>query len=140
MQSAGNHEQGGGTKAVSHHLHYRTLQCQLVPRVNAENDETHMTHTAIGHQSLEVSLGESQNCAIDDTRYPQHHGGQREIHCRFGEQRYSKSNQAISTGLKQNACQNNTASSGRLGVRIGQPGVKWKGRQFDHKRYKETEH
>ena len=78
--------------------------------------------------------------AVDDADHGQHHGHGAEVEGGVREQRHQEADQAVGADLEQQAGQDHGAGGGRLGVRVGQPGVHGERRQLHGEGGEEAQH
>jgi hypothetical protein len=66
-------EQPTGGEAVDDHLHHHALQRQLVPGVDAEQDEAEVGDAGVRDQALQVGLGERDHGPVEDADDAERH-------------------------------------------------------------------
>ena len=125
---------------MSQHRHNGTLKCLLIPGIDTERHEAHMTHTGVGYEPFDVILRKRYLSAIQDTHCRQRHSDRSKGHRSLGKQRHCKPDQTVCSRLQEHTSQYDTARGGRLTVRIRQPGMERHAGQLGRKGNKEAQH
>ncbi len=99
-----------------------------------------MAHAGVGHQPLEVGLGEGHQSAVDNTDDPQRHRHPGEVEGGVREEWDDEANESVSTGLEQQRGQYHAPCGGRLGVGVGEPVMERHGGQLHGKGGEEPKH
>ncbi len=133
-------EQSARRQTVAQHLHHHALQRQFVPREHAEHHKSHVADAGIGDQPFEILLRKRQNGAVNNSDHPERHGERRHPNSRFREKGDNKAQHPVGARLEKETGQDDTPRRRGLGVRVRQPGMKRKDRQFDGERDPKTQH
>ena len=99
-----------------------------------------MADAGIGDEAFHVVLGEGEHRAIEDADDAERHGHRREGGRRRGEKRDGETQQTVGAGLQKQAGENDAAGGRRLGMSIGQPGMKRHDGQLHGEGDEEAEH
>ena len=102
--------------------------------------KSEVAHARIGYQALHVALAEGHYPAPEDTGDSEPHRDRREGPGGFGEERDGEAEHPVAAGLEEEARQQDRAGGGRLGMRVGQPGVEAEGRELYGEAGEEAEH
>lgn len=127
-------------EAVGDHLYHGALQGQFAAGVDGDHHEAHVGDAGVGHQSLDVGLGERHDGAVDDADKTQHHGVGGKFGGRLGEQRQGEAQQAVGGGLQQDPRQVHGTRGRCLAVGIRQPAVQRYQRHLDREGDEEAQH
>ena len=127
-------EQRAGDDAVVDHLEDRAFETALVERKDPQRHKSHVADARIRDEPLDIRLRQGDVRAVHDRRYRKHQHRREEDLYGVGENRQGNSQQSVATHLQENSCQDDAPGSGRLGVRIRQPGVHGKHRHLDGER------
>jgi hypothetical protein len=137
IQNADDQEERAGRDAVIDLLQHRPGQSRRIQRENSQRAETEVADGRVSHQLLHVLLHQRNQRAVDDAderqvRSPSRapwDATRRGTH--EAKEGSEKAHESVGPHLQQNARQNDGAGGWRLHVRIRQPGVKRKHRNFD---------
>ncbi len=66
VKDADQQEEGAGAQAVVDHLQHGAADGLGGQGEDAEHDEAHVGHAGVGHQALDVLLGQRHQRAVDD--------------------------------------------------------------------------
>ena len=84
-------------------------------------------------------MPERHIAAVEDAEHRERRQVGLERPHRLGEKSQVKAHQPVTAHLEKHPSEEDGARRGRLRVRVGQPGVKGKGGEFDKERYRETQ-
>ncbi len=99
-----------------------------------------MGDAGVGHQALQVRLGEGQGRAVEDPHGPQGQGRGGEALRRLGEQRHGEADQAVAAGLQEQPGQDHAPRRRGLGVGVREPGVERHRRELHREGDEESQH
>jgi hypothetical protein len=107
--------------------------CKIEPALPAGRAETQVAHRRIGHQLLPILLHQRRQRAVHnaDNRKDRDDQDDCGVLGGVGQQRNGEAQKPVGPHLQQDAGQDDGAGGGRLGVRVGQPGVERKHRHLD---------
>ncbi len=100
-----------------------------VEGIDADEDEAQVADARIGDEPLHVALAQGHYAAPQDAGDAQPHRDRREAPRGFGEERDGEAEHPVAAGLEEEAREEDRARGGRLGMRVGQPGVEAEGRE-----------
>ena len=124
------------------HLQHRTGHALRVEHEGPERHEAHMRDRGVGHKLLQVALHRRNGRAVEDRDHREREHDREEIHLpddrerdrgadAFGEQRQREADEAVATGLQQDAREDDRTRRRRFDVGVGEPGVEREHRQLD---------
>ena len=141
IENADNQEERACRNAVVDLLQHRAAQPSGIQGENSQRAEAQVADRGICHQLLHIFLHQRNQRSVDDPddgkgNHPAPHFG---VHDDVREEWQRESDEAISSHLQQNTRQNDRAGGWRFHVRIRQPGVERKHRDFDCEGEKECQ-
>ena len=119
-------EQPAGGQPVIDHLQHAALHAQLIQGEQAQHAETEVADAGIGHQPLDVALGQGHHRAVEHAHQRDPHQPGHEQGGGLGQHRQAEPRETVSAYLQQHARQQDAARRGRLDVGQRQPGVQGK--------------
>ena len=131
-------EQPAGGNSVVQHLVNRALHPLRVEREDAEHHEAQMADRRVGDQPLQVRLHHRDQRAVDDSDHRQRQEQRRRLDRDLRKERDRETQEAVGPHLQHHAGQDHRARGGRLGMRVGQPGVHRPHRNLDREGERES--
>ena len=113
------------------HLQDAALDAQRVGREEADHDDAHMGHRAVGDQLLHVGLHQRHERGVDDGDDGEREDEGREVGRGVGQHRQREAQEAVAAELQQHARQQHRPRRRRLDVGVRQPGVEGPHRHLD---------
>ena len=110
-----------------------------IERKHSEHDHGHVADARVGDEPLPVLLRHGAQRAVDDADNRQRHHHRHEVTRRIRKNWKREADEPVRAHLQKNRGQNHGAGCRRIGMRIGQPGVKWEHRHFDGEAEEECE-
>ena len=143
VNHADHEEHASRADAVGQHLEHRAVHSHLpiadvevvaghcAPHADAQQDVTHVAHRAVGHQPLEILLGQRRERPIHHAQNAQAANQQGQVISRVRADRVTDANDAVPAQFQEHAGQDHRDRRGGLDVRVGQPSVNRHRRHLD---------